>query len=156
MPTVLLRDRYPVEETVRTLETPLLVVLGTSDSIIPPEQSRRVFAAAPGPKTLVEMEGLDHNDPGCPPGPIWPEKSGYLSSSRRENKPLRMRRNGPSPGHDPYVLLALRAGCHGEHLMDEVVDLGFPPVFERAFDAGHEDLVVGDLGQPGTHEAAHS
>jgi hypothetical protein len=69
VPTVLLRDRYPVEETVKTLETPLLVVLGTADSIVPPEQSRRVFEAAAGPKTLVEREGLDHNDPGLSSGP---------------------------------------------------------------------------------------
>jgi fermentation-respiration switch protein FrsA (DUF1100 family) len=68
VPTTLLRDRYPVEETVRTLEMPLLVVLGTADSIVPPEQSRRVFEAAPGPKSLVEMEGLDHNDPGLSSG----------------------------------------------------------------------------------------
>ncbi|MET0696400.1 MAG: alpha/beta hydrolase, partial [Acidimicrobiia bacterium] len=69
VPTDLLRDCYPVEETVRTLETALLVVLGTADSIVPPEQSRRVFEAAPGPKSLVEMEGLDHNDPSLSSGP---------------------------------------------------------------------------------------
>ena len=63
VPTVLLRDRYPVEETVSRLEVPVLVVLGTGDSIVPPELSRRVYDAAAGPKRLVEMEGLDHNDP---------------------------------------------------------------------------------------------
>ena len=63
IPTGLLRDRYPVEETISRLEVPVLVVLGTGDSIVPPELSRRVYDAAAGPKRLVEMEGLDHNDP---------------------------------------------------------------------------------------------
>ena len=63
VPTVLLRDHYPVEETVSRLQVPVLVVLGTGDSIVPPELSRRVYDAAAGPKRLIEMEGLDHNDP---------------------------------------------------------------------------------------------
>jgi hypothetical protein len=39
-----------------------VVVLGTSDSIIPPQQSRAVAAAAPGLRELVEISGADHND----------------------------------------------------------------------------------------------
>ncbi|MGH8947521.1 MAG: alpha/beta hydrolase, partial [Acidimicrobiia bacterium] len=62
VPTVLLRDRYPVEETVSRLEVPVLVILGTGDSIVPPELSRRVYRAVGAPRRLVEMEGLDHND----------------------------------------------------------------------------------------------
>ena len=68
VPTVLLRDRYPVEETVSRLEVPVLVILGTGDSIVPPELSRRVFQAVGGPRSLVEMDGLDHNDPGLSAG----------------------------------------------------------------------------------------
>jgi fermentation-respiration switch protein FrsA (DUF1100 family) len=64
LPPFLLRDRYRVEEQIASLEIPLLVVMGSSDSIVPPTQSRRVFEAAPGPKELVIMEGLDHNDAG--------------------------------------------------------------------------------------------
>ena len=68
VPTVLLRDRYPVEETVSRLDIPVLVVLGTDDSIVPPELSRRVYQAVGGPSRLVEMDGLDHNDPGLSAG----------------------------------------------------------------------------------------
>jgi alpha-beta hydrolase superfamily lysophospholipase len=64
VPTFLIRDRYPVEDQVMALEVPVLVVLGTSDTIVPPALSRRVFDAATEPKELVEMERLDHNDPG--------------------------------------------------------------------------------------------
>jgi len=41
---------------------PVLVILGTGDSIVPPELSRRVHQAVGAPSSLVEMEGLDHND----------------------------------------------------------------------------------------------
>jgi uncharacterized protein len=60
---LLLQDRYEVEEAMGRLEVPVLVILGTADTIVPPALSRRVFEAATGPKQLVEMEGRDHNDP---------------------------------------------------------------------------------------------
>ena len=44
-----------------------------------------MFAAAPGPKTLVEMEGLDHNDPGLSPGPIWLQEVKVIVQWAREN-----------------------------------------------------------------------
>jgi fermentation-respiration switch protein FrsA (DUF1100 family) len=62
VPSFLIRDRYPVESQVKIVEVPVLVVLGTADSIVPPGQSRRVFEAAAEPKELVEMEGSNHND----------------------------------------------------------------------------------------------
>ena len=58
----LLRDRYPVLETMPRIDVPIVVVLGTSDSIIPPEQSRAVAAAAPRLWRLVEVPSADHND----------------------------------------------------------------------------------------------
>lgn len=60
---LLLRDRFEVEATITRLEVPVLVVFGSADSIVPPEVSRRVFEAANDPKDLVELQGLDHNDP---------------------------------------------------------------------------------------------
>lgn len=68
VPSFLLKDRYPVEDQIAAIEIPILVVLGSADSIVPPPLSRRVFEAAPGPKELVEMEGMDHNDPGLSSG----------------------------------------------------------------------------------------
>ena len=68
VPTALLRDHFPVEETVSSLEVPVLVILGTGDSIVPPDLSRRVYQAVGGPRRLVEMDGLDHNDPGLSAG----------------------------------------------------------------------------------------
>jgi uncharacterized protein len=58
----LLRDRFPVLDTMPSIDVPTVVVLGTSDSIIPPQQSRAVAAAAPALRQLVEISGADHND----------------------------------------------------------------------------------------------
>jgi len=59
----LLRDRYPLAETIATVAVPTLVVLGTRDTVVPAEQSRAVARAAAGPTRVLEVEGADHNDP---------------------------------------------------------------------------------------------
>jgi pimeloyl-ACP methyl ester carboxylesterase len=59
----LLRDRYPVAELVAAVRAPTTVVYGTADTIVPPEQSRRVAAAAAQLHRLVEVPGADHSDP---------------------------------------------------------------------------------------------
>jgi fermentation-respiration switch protein FrsA (DUF1100 family) len=58
----LLKDRFPVADTIARVPLPTTVVLGTADAIVPPEQSRAVAAAAAGPATLIEVPGADHND----------------------------------------------------------------------------------------------
>jgi fermentation-respiration switch protein FrsA (DUF1100 family) len=58
----LLKDRFPVADTIARVHLPTTVVLGTADTIVPPEQSRTVARAAPGPTTVVEVPGADHND----------------------------------------------------------------------------------------------
>jgi uncharacterized protein len=60
---LLLKDRLPVVEHVRRVRVPTVVVYGSADSIVPPEQSRAVAEAAAGPVTVVEIPGADHNDP---------------------------------------------------------------------------------------------
>ena len=58
----LLRDRYPVAEQLARITMPTTVVYGTTDWIVPPDQSRAVAAAAGGPSHLVAVRGADHND----------------------------------------------------------------------------------------------
>ncbi len=60
---LLLKDRFPVVEHVRRIRVPTTVVYGSADSIVPPEQSRAVAAAAAGPVRTVEIAGANHNDP---------------------------------------------------------------------------------------------
>jgi alpha-beta hydrolase superfamily lysophospholipase len=58
----LLWDRYPVAEHLAGVDVPTVVVLGDADTIVPPEQSRTVAAAAKQLHRLVEVPGADHND----------------------------------------------------------------------------------------------
>ena len=57
-----LRDRYPSFERTGSLSCPTLVIAGDRDSIVPTEQSRRLFAAIRTEKRLVIITGADHND----------------------------------------------------------------------------------------------
>jgi pimeloyl-ACP methyl ester carboxylesterase len=59
---LLLRDRFPVTKLIGQVRVPTLVVYGSADTIVPPEQSAAVAAAAGGPVRAVEVLGADHND----------------------------------------------------------------------------------------------
>ena len=67
--SLLLWDRYDSAALVGRVRAPLLVVAGGRDRIVPPGHSRRLFAAAPEPKRLVVLDGVDHNDPELHAGP---------------------------------------------------------------------------------------
>jgi len=60
---LLLRDRFPVAEQVARIDVPTIVLFGSADSIVPPDQSRAVAAAAARLHEVVEVPGADHNDP---------------------------------------------------------------------------------------------
>ena len=47
-------------QTVRKVHAPLMVVLGTNDTVTMPSDIRRLYEAANEPKKLVEIEGADH------------------------------------------------------------------------------------------------
>jgi uncharacterized protein len=66
---LLLRDRWASLERIAQVTSPLAVIAGDRDSIVPPEQSRQLYDAAPGPKTLVIVRGADHNDANLVAGP---------------------------------------------------------------------------------------
>jgi fermentation-respiration switch protein FrsA (DUF1100 family) len=67
--SLLLRDRYDSAAIAGRLTAPLLVVAGGRDQIVPAAHSRRLFAAAPEPKQMVVLEGVDHNDHELNAGP---------------------------------------------------------------------------------------
>ena len=58
----LLRDRFATIDRIARVRAPLLVIAGDRDRIVPAEQSRRVYLAANEPKSLVVIDGADHND----------------------------------------------------------------------------------------------
>lgn len=65
----LLRDRFDTIGFIATIGSPLLVVAGDRDAIVPADQSRRLFDAAPAPKRLLMVAGADHNDETLLVGP---------------------------------------------------------------------------------------
>ncbi|MDG4824098.1 alpha/beta hydrolase [Asanoa sp. WMMD1127] len=60
--SLLLRDRFPVADQISRVEAPTVVVYGTADTIVPPDQSRTVAGRAGDLAGVVAVEGADHND----------------------------------------------------------------------------------------------
>jgi uncharacterized protein len=58
----LLRDRFASIDSIATVRSPVLIVAGDRDSIVPFDQSRRLYDAVVTPKQLVVVQGADHND----------------------------------------------------------------------------------------------
>ena len=56
----LITQRFESVNKVPNIGSPLLVVHGDSDSLVPPELGRRLFEAATGRKTFVLVEGGSH------------------------------------------------------------------------------------------------
>jgi fermentation-respiration switch protein FrsA (DUF1100 family) len=80
----LLRERYPSDELIRRMTCPTLVITGGYDSIVPVEESRKLYDAAPEPKQLLRIEGADHNDFELLAGPRLVEAIvGFLRISPR-------------------------------------------------------------------------
>jgi uncharacterized protein len=56
----LLRERYDSEEIIRSLDKPVLVIHSPDDEVIPFELGRKLYGAAIGEKSFVEIKG-SHN-----------------------------------------------------------------------------------------------
>jgi uncharacterized protein len=63
--SLLLRHRFDARADAQRNMTPLLAIVGDSDSIIPLERSQALFDAWAGPKTWQVVERADHNDLGA-------------------------------------------------------------------------------------------
>lgn len=64
----MLRSRFDNLDRAARLRSPLLVVHGDCDAIVPLRQGRAVFEAASGPKSFLEL-GCGHNDIAAGGGP---------------------------------------------------------------------------------------
>lgn len=58
----LLRDRFPAADWIAGYGGPTLVIVGARDTLIPPELSRRLTEAAPGPTDTLVVADAGHND----------------------------------------------------------------------------------------------
>lgn len=73
--SILCRYKYDSVQALKTARCPLLFIHSTDDEIIPFRLGRRLFEAAPEPKTFLEIEG-DHN-------------AGFLLSSKKYEAGIR-------------------------------------------------------------------
>ena len=61
--SLLLTDRFASLDRIGLVSCPVLVIAGTSDAVVPADQSKRLFDALRSPaKKLLMVEGADHND----------------------------------------------------------------------------------------------
>jgi fermentation-respiration switch protein FrsA (DUF1100 family) len=58
----LLRTKYDNLEKIKKVQAPILVLHGDFDDIVPFDQGKRLFAAAPEPKEFYTIQGAHHND----------------------------------------------------------------------------------------------
>jgi len=58
----LLADRFATADAIAGVRSPVLVIAGDRDSIVPPELSRRLFDRITASKELVIVPWADHND----------------------------------------------------------------------------------------------
>jgi uncharacterized protein len=61
----LLNQRFESLQKIPDLKIPLLLIHGTWDKRVPVDMARQLYAAAPEPKTLVLIEGGEHNNSGA-------------------------------------------------------------------------------------------
>ena len=62
VPAPLIPDAYPTARRIGELHSPLLVLHGERDDIVPVSQGEALFEAAPEPKRMHVFPGLGHND----------------------------------------------------------------------------------------------
>lgn len=76
-------DRFPNLARVRRVDGPVLVIHGTEDRVIPVAHGRALFAAAPGPKRALWVEGAGHNDLAAVAGTRYAEALRALVAGAR-------------------------------------------------------------------------
>ncbi len=65
----LLKDRFASLERITRVTSPVLVIVGDADRIVPAADSATLYDAAPHPKKLITIRGADHNDEALASGP---------------------------------------------------------------------------------------
>lgn len=66
-----MKTRLNAVRKIKSVYVPLLVLHGTSDSVVPFELGQKLFAAANEPKEFFEIQGADHNDTYVVGGPPY-------------------------------------------------------------------------------------
>jgi fermentation-respiration switch protein FrsA (DUF1100 family) len=70
--------RFESAAKIRNVRCPLLFVHGERDEVVPLALGRRLFEAAPGPKSFEAVAGAGHNDLAHVAGLAWLERIGHF------------------------------------------------------------------------------
>jgi fermentation-respiration switch protein FrsA (DUF1100 family) len=62
VPGWVLHDRFPSVDRITQVKSPVLIIAGTRDGVVPAALSQKLHDAANEPKQLLMFEGVDHND----------------------------------------------------------------------------------------------
>ena len=84
-----LRTRFPTIERIDRIRSPLLVIHGGRDTVVPIEHGRRLYAAAAEPKCLLVVEGAGHDDVASLGGRRYLESLTAFTEPRLGGEPLR-------------------------------------------------------------------
>jgi len=77
---LLLRDRYPSEEHLRTYPGPIAMLTGGHDRVVPEKFGRRLYDSYHGPKRLWEFPKGNHRTVMLQPPEIWKQIVDFLQS----------------------------------------------------------------------------
>lgn len=87
----LLRTKYDTISKIGKVRAPILIVHGEFDEIVPFEQGRRLFEAAPEPKEFYTIRGAHHNDTYLVGGKAYLDALGrFLRRLSPERQPPRV------------------------------------------------------------------
>jgi pimeloyl-ACP methyl ester carboxylesterase len=80
--SLLLRHRFDSLAHAPAIDAPLLAIVGSRDTIVPPQRSRALYDAWHGPKRWVAIERADHNDVSMH-APFWQAMRSFLDEVAR-------------------------------------------------------------------------
>lgn len=78
----LVRSQFDSVAKLSSCRSPVFLVHGTNDGIVPYACAERLMAAAPEPKELLTLESNDHND--ALPGDFFPKLRAFLETHARK------------------------------------------------------------------------
>lgn len=52
--------KWNMLDYIKSIRTPLLVIIGKDDKVVLPNQTRKIYKLANQPKRILELEGMDH------------------------------------------------------------------------------------------------
>jgi len=55
-------DRYESDRKIRNVRVPILIVNGTNDQVVPPNQGRQLYNLANDPRQFLSLPNHGHND----------------------------------------------------------------------------------------------